>query len=90
MPHALKESARVLDAKPLILIADPEPRTLDMIFEPEVMARLQGLAKVVVYADAPGSSIRCPAKAVCSKHIRAGVAAANLQTRRARDHSPDA
>jgi phosphoglycerate dehydrogenase-like enzyme len=40
-----------LDAKQLILIADPEPRTLDMIFEPEVMTRLQGLAEVVVHAD---------------------------------------
>lgn len=39
------------DPRPLILIADPEPRTLDMIFEPEVMERLHALGEVVVHAD---------------------------------------
>jgi phosphoglycerate dehydrogenase-like enzyme len=36
---------------PLILIADPEPRTVPMIFEPEVMTELQGLGKVVIHAE---------------------------------------
>ncbi|TPJ79141.1 hydroxyacid dehydrogenase [Mesorhizobium sp. B2-6-2] len=36
---------------PLILIADPEPRTLAMIFEPEAMARLKQLGTVRVHAD---------------------------------------
>jgi phosphoglycerate dehydrogenase-like enzyme len=37
--------------KPVILIADPEPRTLDMIFEPDVMSRLRDLGDVRVHAD---------------------------------------
>ncbi len=37
--------------KPLVLIADPEPRTLDMIFEPEVMEKLEALATVRVHAE---------------------------------------
>ncbi|GAA5658015.1 D-3-phosphoglycerate dehydrogenase [Brucella sp. NBRC 13694] len=37
--------------KPVILIADPEPRTLDMIFEPDVMARFAQLGTVRVHAD---------------------------------------
>lgn len=37
--------------KPIILIADPEPRTLPMIFEPEVMARLNEIGEVVVHAS---------------------------------------
>jgi phosphoglycerate dehydrogenase-like enzyme len=37
--------------RPLILIADPEPRTLDMIFEPEAMAQLERLGTVRVHAD---------------------------------------
>jgi phosphoglycerate dehydrogenase-like enzyme len=37
--------------KPLILIADPEPRTLDLIFEPEAMARLRALGTLRVHAD---------------------------------------
>lgn len=39
------------EQKPLILIADPEPRSLDMIFEPDVLARLHALGTVVVHAD---------------------------------------
>lgn len=37
--------------RPVILIADPEPRTLDMIFEPEAMARLRELGDVRIHAD---------------------------------------
>jgi phosphoglycerate dehydrogenase-like enzyme len=37
--------------KPVILIADPEPRTLPMIFEPDVMARLEEIGEVVVHAE---------------------------------------
>jgi phosphoglycerate dehydrogenase-like enzyme len=37
--------------RPLILIADPEPRTLDMIFEPEAMAQLERLGTVRVHAE---------------------------------------
>jgi phosphoglycerate dehydrogenase-like enzyme len=40
-----------IELKPLILIADPEPRALDLIFEPEVMERLHALGEVVVHAD---------------------------------------
>ena len=36
--------------KPVILIADPEPRTLDMIFEPAVMARLAALGDLRIHA----------------------------------------
>ncbi len=39
------------DQKPLILIAEPEPRTLDMIFEPEVMEGLRALGEVVISAE---------------------------------------
>jgi phosphoglycerate dehydrogenase-like enzyme len=39
------------EEKPLILIADPEPRTLDMIFEPDDLRRLHALGEVVVHAD---------------------------------------
>jgi phosphoglycerate dehydrogenase-like enzyme len=39
------------ERKPVILIADPEPRALPMVFEPEVMARLGLLGEVVVHAD---------------------------------------
>lgn len=37
--------------RPVILIADPEPRTLDMIFEPDVLARLGALGDLRVHAD---------------------------------------
>ncbi len=37
--------------RPVILIADPEPRTLDIIFEPDVMAKLAALGEVRVHAD---------------------------------------
>lgn len=41
----------VQNTRPTILIANPEPRTLDMIFEPEVMADLRELGDVVVHAE---------------------------------------
>lgn len=37
--------------KPTILIADPEPRTLDMIFEPHVLARLREIGELRIHAD---------------------------------------
>lgn len=37
--------------RPQILIADPEPRTIPMIFEPEVLERLRRLGEVVIHAD---------------------------------------
>lgn len=37
--------------RPVILIADPEPRTLDMIFEPDVLTRLGALGDLRVHAD---------------------------------------
>jgi phosphoglycerate dehydrogenase-like enzyme len=37
------------DQRPLILIANPEPRTVDMIFEPAVFSRLESLGKLVVH-----------------------------------------
>lgn len=40
-----------LPDKPLILIADPEPRTLDLVFEPEAMTRLKQAGTVRVHAD---------------------------------------
>lgn len=40
-----------MSEKPVILIADPEPRTLDMIFEQEVMARLKEVGDLRVHAD---------------------------------------
>jgi phosphoglycerate dehydrogenase-like enzyme len=39
------------ERKPVILIADPEPRALPMIFEPEVMTQLGDLGEVVVHAE---------------------------------------
>jgi phosphoglycerate dehydrogenase-like enzyme len=41
----------IAERKPVILIADPEPRTLPMVFEPAVMARLDELGEVVVHAN---------------------------------------
>jgi len=37
--------------KPTILVADPEPRTVESIFEPESWARLNELGDVIVHAD---------------------------------------
>jgi phosphoglycerate dehydrogenase-like enzyme len=36
---------------PLILIADPEPRTVGMIFKPDAMEKLQSLGRVKVHAE---------------------------------------
>ena len=40
-----------MPGRPVILIADPEPRTLDMIFEPDVIARLAALADLRIHAQ---------------------------------------
>lgn len=39
------------ERKPVILIADPEPRTVDMIFEPDVMTGLRAIGDVVIHAE---------------------------------------
>ena len=39
------------EPRPLILIADPEPRTLPMIFEREVMDELGTLGEIVIHAE---------------------------------------
>lgn len=41
----------MLSEKPTILIADPEPRTVGSIFEPDVWARLNDLGTVATHAD---------------------------------------
>lgn len=40
-----------MQTAPVILIADPEPRTLEMIFEPDVLSRLGSLGRLVIHAD---------------------------------------
>ena len=37
-------------SKPIVLV-DPQPRTLDLIFDPETRARLDALATLVVHED---------------------------------------
>ena len=41
----------IVEKRPTILIADPEPRTLDMIFDPETFARLEALGSVTIHAE---------------------------------------
>jgi phosphoglycerate dehydrogenase-like enzyme len=46
-----KAKERMSEHRPLILIADPEPRTVAMIFEPAVMEKLRSLGRVRIHAD---------------------------------------
>jgi phosphoglycerate dehydrogenase-like enzyme len=63
-----------VERKPVILVADPEPRTLPMIFEPEVMARLGELGEVIVHANGR----RLPASQLDEALTRASIVSGQI------------